>query len=150
MPSPRAVGLALLLAPGCVLANMTPQARFSENAHTLTEAARWGHVDMAMPLIAPKYSATYLSRHREWGGQVTIADAELVRVQLAEDHDTAMSEVNFSWYTNGGVTLRQSTVTQKWEAEGGAFQLVDEQVRAGDPNLLAAAAEPEKPEKPEG
>lgn len=141
----RALFLATTLAlasPGCLLSNISPQARFSENAHTLTEASRWGHVDMAMPLISPKYAERYMARHREWGGGVTIADMELVRMQVAEDRKTALSEVTVNWYDASGVTLRSSTILQKWESDGRHFKLVDESVRAGDPALFAGDPEP--------
>jgi hypothetical protein len=135
----RIFALLALLANGCILANLTPQARFQESAHTLAEAARWNHVAMAMPLLSSKYSATYLSRHRDWGGAVTIADTDLVHMQVAEDRKTATSELSVSWYMSNGITLRQSTITQSWETERGNFRLVDEKVRQGDASLFAAA-----------
>jgi hypothetical protein len=135
----RIFALFALVANGCILANLTPQARFQESAHTLAEAARWNHVDMALPLLSSKYSATYLSRHRDWGGAVTIADADLVRMQVAEDRQSATSELTVSWYLSNGITLRQSTISQKWESERGNFRLVDETVRQGDTSLFAAA-----------
>jgi hypothetical protein len=138
----RIFALLALLANGCILANLTPQARFSESANMLTVAGRWNQVDMALPLLSSKYTATYLDRHRDWGGAVTIADAELVRMTVADDHETAMSEVTVSWYPSNSVTLRQSTITQQWESERGNFRLVDEKVRAGDASLFAAPAEP--------
>ena len=132
------LALGLLGAvPACTLGNLTPQARFSESAHTLTDASRWGHIDMALPHISPKYSETWLARHSTWGSELSIADAELVRMQLAEDKKTAMTEVNVSWFPAGQVTLHQSVITQQWERESGAYRLVSESVRAGDPRVFA-------------
>jgi hypothetical protein len=125
------------LSQGCTLSNMTPQARFSESAHTLTEASRWGHVDMALPHVSAKYSESFLARHAAWCTGLSIADAELVRIQLGEDKATAMSEVAVSWYPSGQISLRQSVITQKWEREKGTYRLVDEVVRAGDPTVFA-------------
>jgi hypothetical protein len=127
---------------GCILANLTPQARFSESAHMLTEAGRWNHVDMALPLLSAKYTAKYLDRHRDWGGAVNIADAELVRTTISEDRATAMSEVAISWYAANSVTVRQSIITQRWVSERGNFRLVDELVRQGDVTVFALPVEP--------
>jgi hypothetical protein len=142
----RTTLLALaLFANGCIMANLTPQARFSESAHTLTEAGRWNHLDMALPLLSTKYTEEYVSRHRHWGGEITIADADIVRMKVADDRKSAMSEVSVTWYRSNGVTIRQSTISQKWEAERGNFKLVDEKVRSGDESVFAATEEPEQP-----
>lgn len=129
--------LAALVLGGCTLANLTPQARFSESAYSLNDAARWGQVDQAVYHVSPKYLERFTSRHREWGASVNIAEVDLVRMQLAEDRKSAVSEIKLSWFDAGGVTLRSSTVTQKWETEEGKFKLVDEAVRGGDPRVFA-------------
>lgn len=139
------IALAALVFSGCIMANLTPQARFSESAHTLTEAGRWNHLDMALPLLSTKYTDAYVARHRHWGGEITIADADIVRMQVADDRKSAMSEVSVTWYRSDGVTIRQSTISQQWETERGNFKLVDEKVRAGDASLFAAAEEPAAP-----
>src|SRR5690349_16526113 len=83
---------------GCTLANLTPQARFTESAYTLNDASRWGAVDTAIKHVSPKYADRFVARRRDWGGGLSIADSELVRMQLAEDHKSALSEVTVSWY----------------------------------------------------
>src|SRR3954451_14782107 len=116
--------LALLLAAGsslsgCTLANLTPTARFQESANVLNDASRWGAVGMALQQVSPKYKDRFLSRHRDWGGGLSIADAELMNMQVADDRKTALSEVTFSWYRQDGVTVHTSVVSQKWEADHG-------------------------------
>lgn len=126
-----------LFAGGCTLANLTPQARFSESAFTLNDYSRWGQVDKAVYHVSPKYMQRFAERHREWGESVSIADIDLVSMQLAEDHLSGTSEIRLSWYDQNGVIVRSSTVTQKWETERGKFKLVDESVRRGDPAVFA-------------
>jgi hypothetical protein len=135
------LGSALLVSSACTLANMTPKYRFSESAHNLADAARWGHVDMAMQEISPKYGPTFMSRHREWGAGVNIADVELVQLKINEDDKTATSEVTLSWYAKNSVTLRESVISQRWEKERGNFRLVDESVRSGDESVFAPPEE---------
>ncbi len=124
------------------MANMTPTSRFQDAAHTLNDSARWGQVDTATKYVAPAYLETFVSRHRDWGGPVSIADADLVRMKIADDSKSAMSEVALNWYDTGGVTIRSSVITQQWEAVRGHFRLVDEVVRAGDPRIFADTPAP--------
>ena len=121
------------------MANMTPTSRFQDAAYTLNDASRWGQVDAAMKFVAPGYLDGFVTRHRDWGGPISIADADLVRMKLSDDHKSAMSEVALNWYDTGGVTVRNSVITQQWEAVRGNFRLVSEVVRAGDPRIFAEA-----------
>lgn len=116
---------------------MTPQARFSDAAHTLNDAARWGRVDIASQYVAPEYLERFRSRRTGWGREVSIADADLTAMQLASDHDSAVTEVSLSWYDAHGVSLRNSVILQKWEARRGTFKLIDESIQSGDPRIFA-------------
>jgi hypothetical protein len=132
--------LISLSVSGCTLANLTPQARFSEAAHTLNDASRWGQVDLALEHVSPRYMARFNERHREWGEEVSIAEVDLVRMQVAPDRKSATSEISLSWFNDGGVMIKSSTISQKWEAEHGKFKLIDEAVRRGDPRVFAEPA----------
>jgi hypothetical protein len=122
---------------GCTLANLTPQARFSEAAYTLNDASRWGQVDLALQHVSPRYVAKFSDRHRKWGEGVSIAEVDLVRMQVAPDKQSATSEISLSWFDDGGVMIKSSTITQKWVTETGKFKLLDESVRRGDPSVFA-------------
>src|SRR4051812_34089087 len=135
----RIIVLSCALSAGCILANMTPTSRFQDAAYTLNDSSRWGQVDTAMKYVAPDYLDAFVTRHRDWGGPISIADADLVRMKLADDHQSAMSEVALNWYDTGGITVRNSVITQQWKAEKGKFHLVSEVVRAGDPRIFAEA-----------
>jgi hypothetical protein len=140
----RALHLALTLAglAGCTLANLTPTARFQDSAYTLNDAARWGQVDLAMQHVSPKYLGRFAERHAGWGEAISIAEIDLVRMKIAEDSKSAMSEISLSWYDEGGVTIHSSVITQTWEVVKGKFRLVDEAVRRGDPRVFATPATP--------
>jgi hypothetical protein len=133
--------LLLLVLGGCTLTQLSPQARFQESAHTLNDAARWGQVDLAMEHVSPKYMSRFSQRHQQWGESISIAEVELLRMKVAEDRQTAVSEISLSWFSDGGVTIHSSTITQRWENVKGKFQLVDEAIRRGDPGVFT---EPEE------
>ena len=131
--------LMLALAPvaGCTLVNLSPQARFTESAHRLNDAARWGQVDMAAEEVSPTYRSRFLARRKEWGERVQIAEVELLYLQLMPDKEGAVSEISLSWTDQAGVMLRKSFLTQRWANERGNFRLVDELVKKGDPGVFA-------------
>lgn len=136
-----ALALLVVLSGGCTLASLTPQSRFAESTSTLNDSTRWGRVDAALTQVSPKYVDKFVARHAQWGGAISIADYDIVNMQIAEDRKAAMSEVALSWYMTGGVVLHQSTITQRWETDHGKFRLVDEVVRSGDPRVFAVEEE---------
>jgi hypothetical protein len=130
------LGAVCFALVGCTLANLTPQERFKDSTHTLNDASRWGRVDIASEQVSPKYRDRFVARHRDWGTTLSIADSDVTRMQIADDRQTALSEISVSWYQTGGISLRSSVITQQWEIENGNFRLVDEAIRVGDPNVF--------------
>jgi hypothetical protein len=132
--------LALLLSASCTLSNLTPQARFQESVYTLNDAARWGQVDIAARSVSLKYKPKFEERRQNWGETVSIAEVELLYQALAEDKESAVSEISLSWTDASGVNLHKSFLTQTWANEHGNFRLVDERIKKGDPGVFYVAA----------
>ena len=135
------IGLLALSVSGCTLANLTPTARFQDAAYTLNDASRWSNVDLAMQHVSPSYASRFVERHSQWGESISIAEVDLVRLQVAPDKKSAVSEITLTWYSDGGVMVRTSSITQKWDAEKGKFKLVDEAIRRGDPAVFTQVAQ---------
>ncbi len=129
--------LSLLLLAGCTLSNLSPQARFTESAYRLNDAARWGQVDVAAEEVSPNYRPRFLERRKYWGERVQIAEVETVYLHITPDKEGAVSEISLSWTDAAGVMLRKSFVTQRWASKRGNFKLVDEAVKKGDPGVFA-------------
>lgn len=132
--------LSLLLSAGCTLSNLTPQARFQESVYTLNDAARWGQVDLAAHNVSPKYKPKFEERRKDWGESINIAEVELLYQALAEDKESAVSEISLSWTDASGVMLHKSFLTQTWANEHGSFKLVDERIKKGDPGVFYVEA----------
>jgi hypothetical protein len=132
---------ALLLMSSCTLSQLTPQAKFQDAAYTLNDAARWNNVDVSIRYVAPAYAERFTSRRRQWGGGLSIGEYELLRLTMAEDKRTAVSEVQLTWFDQGGVRVHSSTISQRWEKTQQGYFLADETVRSGDPNVFAAPEE---------
>lgn len=128
------------LATSCSLSNLSPQARFSDSAHRLNDATRWGEVDRATPHVSARYRAQFLARHSGWGESISIAEVEMAQLSLEEDKGHAISEVVLSWYDASGVTIHKSSILQRWESEHGTYRLVDERLKSGHPGVFADAS----------
>ena len=125
---------------GCTLQNLSPQARMQESVYTLNDASRWNQLEAAAKNVSLKYQTLFRQRRSTWGEAVNVAEIDLVFMQLAEDKESAISEISLSWTDATGVHLHRSNVTQKWANESGSFRLVDETINKGDPALFAAQA----------
>lgn len=126
----------LTLLGGCMLQSLTPQARMQETVFQLNDASRWNQLEAATQRVSPSYRARFRERHSSWGEAVNVADVDIVFMQLAEDKDSAVSEVALSWTDASGVHLHRSHVSQKWANEHGTFRLVDETITKGDRGLF--------------
>lgn len=127
--------LALLL--GCTLQNLSPQARLQESVYTLNDASRWNQLEAATRNVSPSYQPRFRVRRKNWGETVNVAEVDMVFMELAENKESAVSEITLSWTDASGVYLHRSSVTQKWANEHGAFRLVDESIKKGDAGLFA-------------
>ena len=131
--------LAVSLAwGGCTLSNLTPQQRFSDAAYEVNDAARWGQLDIASEHVAPHYRTRFLELRREWGERISVAEADVVHMHIDREKDRAFSVVNLTW-TNDGITVRKSVVSQTWTSQRGKFRLIEETLKSGDPALFAAS-----------
>jgi hypothetical protein len=130
----------LLLLTGCTLQNLSPQARMQESVYMLNDASRWNQLEAASRNVSPRYQAQFRQRRSTWGETVNVAEIEMLFMQLAEDKESAISEISLSWTDASGVHLHRSNVTQKWANEHGNFRLIDESINKGDRALFAESS----------
>jgi hypothetical protein len=140
--------LSLSLLLGCTLQNLSPQARLQESVYTLNDTTRWNQLEAATRNVSPSYQARFRARRSSWGDSVNVAEVDMVFMQLAEDKESATSEITLSWTDASGVYLHRSSVTQKWANEHGNFRLVDETIKKGDASLFAETPTAEPPQGP--
>jgi hypothetical protein len=127
----------LMLLAGCTLQNLSPTARMQESVYHFNDAGRWNQLEAAAKHVSPRYQKLFRQRRRTWGETVNVAEVDLLFMQLAEDKESAISEVALSWTDATGVHLHRSQVTQKWANESGRFRLVEETINKGDQALFA-------------
>lgn len=133
---PWLVAVACLALGGCIFQHFSPTQKLTDQAHALNDEARWSRIDLATQRVAPEYRRTFLTSHREWGGEVQIADADMTSIVLGDGEDAATSIVTVSWYDRATMEVRSTTLRQHWVQRDGAFLLSAEHVIGGDEALL--------------
>jgi hypothetical protein len=152
-----AAGLAAALAlPGCFFQNASPVVRLGDQVQALNSDLRWGRLDLAIQMVAPAYRARFLDARRAWGEDgVQVADSDVLGIRVVEagaredpdpgeeaetadeDRDAAISTVDIRWYSMRTLTVRRTTVQQRWERFGRDYLLAEEAITGGDAALLA-------------
>ncbi len=137
--------LGPLLGSGCLLANVSTAEKLREAVEGTNSQARWGRLDLAAQRVHPLYREAWAEVRKEWGEELQIAGSEVASLQLDADQDGATSQVEVEWYRFDTMTLRHSTIEQRWERVEGSFALLSEEIVDGDEGLLAElpAEEPE-------
>jgi len=125
---------------GRLLNNLDPSEKLNDSVRGMNDAARWGRIDLALQYIEPVFRERFLTTHHGWGRNIEVADAELLRIEMAPDRETAVALVGFSWYSLDSMTLHSTVVRQVWKKGDGDFRLDSEDVFEGDAKLLAAPA----------
>jgi len=135
MRSPIVLMLLACLS-ACFMANTSASKKIGDTVHDLNEQARWGRITDASLLVEPSYRQKFIKDHQHWGDDIQLADTEILNVQIASDAENASALVNYSWYAMDTMTLRTTTVRQRWSAVSGGYALISEAVVKGDPKLL--------------
>ena len=128
--------LTLVLGTGCMLQNEGPAKKLSDAVQEMNKATRWGQLGQATLMVEPVYRVQFVKNHAQWGGLVQLADSEVVHVELAPGHETAVAIVAYEWYLSSAMTLHQSVVRQRWSRVGSSYALLSEAVVQGDPRIF--------------
>jgi hypothetical protein len=134
------VVLGLLLAAGCMFQNEGPAKKLSDAVQEMNKATRWGQLGQATLMVEPVYRMQFVKNHAQWGGLVQLADSEVVHVELAPGHETAVAIVAYEWYHASAMTLHQSVVRQRWSRVGSGYALLSEVVVQGDPRIFGPSS----------
>ena len=123
--------------PGCLLQNISASETLRDSVVGLNDELRWQRMDLAVDRVAPSFRQEFVHAHGRWGGEVQVADTELLRVRIDDEDGSATSLVAVRWYSMRTMTLHQSTLEQNWERAGRYFILTSEDVVGGDERIFA-------------
>ena len=147
--------LVSLTLSGCMLQNTSKPERLRDAVQGLNEEARWGRVDLARQRVVPKYRGLFEASRSHWGGDVKIADVEVVGMKIhqsepeeqalrekglseeeIEELPDATSRVRYAWYDERDMVLRTTVIEQNWQHSMGNYYLIEEKVVDGTETLL--------------
>lgn len=125
---------------GCIAAAHGP-VKAQETALDLNVHARFGRMELATELVAPKSRVEFIEHRKGWGGKVRIADTEMAGLRMV-DEDNADIAVKVAWYDMSQQELRVTTLRQKWHSFKGDWKLVSEARTDGDAGLIGDGVAP--------
>lgn len=136
--------LCLLLAPGCILQNLSTSERLRDAVVGFNDECRWARTDLAVQRVMPEFRSDFRLGHLAWGRSIQIADQEILNVDASADEEegSAISYVAVRWYDTNGMILADTVLRQQWTKVRGGFLLVREEVIEGDPRLIAIPETP--------
>jgi hypothetical protein len=128
-----AAGLAVVVL-GCSGA-LSPARRVQDASNELSDAVRFGRMDLAVGKVSPDERSEFSKRHAEWGTDIRILDSEVVAIKM-RDKQHAEVAVAVSWQRNTESELRATQIAQTWADERGNWVLEHEKRAGGDFGLL--------------
>jgi hypothetical protein len=129
--------------------NLSPETRMRDAVVELNEGARWGRMDVASGHVAPPFQPQFKLSHMRWGGDIQIADTEILGMSphTDEEGEGAFSRIAVRWYDQSTMVLADTVIHQTWKKHKQTFVLTNESVESGHPGLLVIP-EPEQAPAP--
>ncbi len=131
-----AVALSCVLLAGCL--GQSRPARMQEVASDFNVNTRFGRTELSVERVAESYRASFVERHKKWGGDIRISEADLGGVKLVGESDAQVS-VRFGWWRADEGDLRVTVVRQTWRDKKGSWVLVGEERVDGHEGLFGEA-----------
>ncbi len=121
---------------GCVFTGVSSEERLRDAVVGINDEVRWNRLDLAVQRVAPTYRGQFRATHHDWHRSFEIADSEIIHVEVANEHETAMSLVTVRWYDHATMLLAETTLRQRWQKVRGGYVLTEEEVADGNARLL--------------
>jgi len=140
-----ALSFLVLASAACSGAPMGA-AKAQEVAHDFNLNTRFGRMELAAESIDPKMRESILQARRKWGGDVRLADMELMGMRsLDKSHDDVDVSVRIAWYRPNEGELKTTVLSQRWHGTRGDYKLTEERRVDGDVGLLGESTASQAP-----
>ncbi len=110
-------------------------SKLVDAAHLVTNATRFGRLDIVEGHVRPDARRAFVAAHAEWGPAIRILDVEYAGTSPL-DETKAIVAMNISWQRIDESTMRATSLTQEWEKTDEGWAIVSETIVAGDKRLL--------------
>ena len=137
------IALLALMASAC-LGNQSKLSRLQDSAHNLNVAMRFGRMDIATELVAPRSMSDFTQKHRGWGRELRLIDVEFQGIQPRGEDATVLVAVGGQRHDEQD--LRMTQLMQTWRYGTKGWKLIEEERVGGDFGLLGEQVEVLRPE----
>jgi hypothetical protein len=114
--------VALVLLAACAV---TPVQRREETlmreAHTFNDDLRWQRYESLHESMPLEEAQLLSARAAAMGDDMAMGDCEVLSVAFDPGSEKARVQVRLSWYSKRESTLRDATLEQRWEYQGGRW-----------------------------
>jgi hypothetical protein len=108
-----------VLSSGCLFSHgqldlLGTGTAFDETQERFSRLVRWGHWEMAIPLVAEDQREHFAEVMRQLD-DVKFTDWENINVEVAAGFDTARAEVRLEGYRESTLRTAEAVMVQEWE-----------------------------------
>ncbi len=122
------LGLALL---GCLTATQRREDDLIREARVFNDDLRWARWDQMGAAMPADEKHLFLERAALVGTDLVMCDFEVKSVNFEKDSSAANVTAYVEWYMKADPTLRQTTLTQRWENRTGRWQMIKQRRSQG-------------------
>ena len=113
------LALSAVLPSGCLFSHgqfdlLGTGTAFDETQERFSRLVRWGHWQMAVPLVAEDEREHFVEAMRKLEG-VKFTDWEVLDVEVATGFDTAHAEIRLEGYRESTLTTAEAVMVQEWQ-----------------------------------
>ena len=139
--------MALLPVPACLSATQQRESSLVRVARTFNDDWRWGRWEAVASVMPPDEARLFRERAASLEDELELADFEVTAIDFGADSKTATVVATFEWYWKSDPRVRKTTVTERWSAEQGAWQMIE--VRRTRGERFGLVPEPATPPAPD-
>ena len=117
---------------GCAL---TPKQRREEallrEARQWNDDLRWARWEVVRESLPPDDARLFAERAALIGDDLMMADSEVTQIAFGQPSIKALVTVKIDWYTKRDMTVRSTTLQQRWEQRDGRWLMVEQRRTRG-------------------
>lgn len=110
-----------------------PRQKLKYTAVNFNEGLRWGRYSEVYLRVDPEALDHFMEMHEEWGNEIRIENAEIVRLVVDEKDEKASIAVKFTWYRVTEMVVHDTMTVQHWERRDGEWMMIAEEYQSGTP-----------------
>lgn len=140
----------MLLGGGlaCLSATQNREDHLIRLSREFNDNFRWQRFEMVAGAMPRAEGAYFLERSATVGEELTMADHEIMQIDIGPGSQSAKVTVMFQWYSKRDPVMRKTYVLENWDYKDGRWVVASMRRLRGD--RFALVNEPPKLDSPDG